>query len=326
MKEHTEASPSSTRTISETPEATIKRLKQQVDVYPVTKHGVADLEDHAKDILLKKSKSGIKTHREEFIEFAVRLSQDKKTNYKGSEELRQSNPKKATIKAADLFGAKDLQLYKLALQEEMESQHYREAVFNESTKFIAGSKWEKPPVIIIAGPSSCGKTTATNAMIQEISQRPKDEHDKSGNLITSVDNGISREVSQIRKLAIRVANMKGYSGIADLHKQSEALDPIKKIVRSAALADNKFGLAIPETYSYWINRFGDERKFLTEMIGSDKRRLIFSRVVGANDDTFQSVVYEMGTNRAWKRSGFEEVSLDLNSRENLPESKAYGAG
>jgi hypothetical protein len=326
MKERAEPDPSNPEV--ERDEATILRLKQQVDVYPVPEngHGVADLGPRGKAILLENTKGNTKTYRDQFIEFAVRLSQDEASNYKGTDELRKTKPGEAAIKAEDLFGPKGLELYKRALQEEMGSPHYRAAVFNESTKFIEGPKWQKPPVIIIGGPSGCGKTYATDAVIKQISQMPQHEHDKSGNLIATVDGGIGREVSQMRKLAIRVANMKGYTGVADLHKESEVLEPIKKTVMAAALEDDKFGLAIPETFAFWINPFDNGKKNLSEMADSNKRELIFSRVVGENADTFQSVVYEMGTKRAWKKDGFEDLSLDLNSRVKLPESKAYGAG
>ena len=325
MKDRTEQAPSSARTKSVQNTTTIDRLKAQIDVYPATQHGrgVVDLNASGQEQLFAQSKKGVKTAREAFIEHAVRMSQDPAKAYKGTDEARKSNPKKATIDMEELFGAEGLRLYHAALQEEAESQQYREAVFNESTKFVEGAKWNKPPVVIIGGPSACGKSSATDAVIQQLSQMPQNEKDQSGNLIACVDGGICREVSQMRKFAIRVANLQGYSGIKDLHNESEALEGVKKIVESAALADDQFGLAIPETFSHWRTSSKGEQ-LLTTMAGLENRELVFTRVVGANDDHFKQSVLQMGTSRAWSSSGVHDVTLDLNSRENLAESKAYG--
>ena len=205
----------------------------------------------------------------------------------------------------------------------MYSKEYRDAVFNESTRFVPGYKWQTTPVIIIGGPSASGKSYATTEVIKQVDLLAKIENDNSGNHITSVDGGVCREVSQMRKLAIRAANIKGYSGIEDLHRQSEVLENAKKCIKKAALEDNKFGLIIPETYSAWMNPFGKEKEFMLEITKSN-RQLIFSKVIGENPEKFQEVVRHMGTRRAWLTEGFEDIELDLNSRENLAESKAYG--
>ena len=56
------------------------------------------------------------------------------------------------------------------------------AVFQESTTHSAGNKWKTRPVIIVAGPSACGKSTAANAAIEQANTAlPTDPDNSDGN-------------------------------------------------------------------------------------------------------------------------------------------------
>ncbi|MCW5584208.1 MAG: hypothetical protein KIT56_10135, partial [Gammaproteobacteria bacterium] len=112
---------------------------------------------------------------------------------------RESDPEKATIKAKDLLGKEGLELYKLALEEEMNSKAYMNAVLDKSTTVHEGWKGDKRPVIIIGGPSASGKTTAKKEVIEKLVEEKKRNNKEAENLLViAVDGGDAREVSQMR--------------------------------------------------------------------------------------------------------------------------------
>ncbi|HHT0592246.1 TPA: hypothetical protein ACTXW4_000692 [Legionella anisa] len=320
-------------TSKETPKQTVSRLTLQIGDYPKPTHGhgVGDLNEAGRTHLYtgvaayNKSHSKLPPnyHRERFIQYVTHLANDETTNFKGCVKMRKNTPENATIKAEALFGKEGLKLYQLALQEEANSEEYREAVFNTGTKFIEGKKWNGTKFIIVPGPSASGKSFATDAVIRKIDQLPQKTDEDSGNVVFCVDGGIPREVSQMRKLAVRVANKKGFSGISDLHDQSKILEDIKTYVKNAALASPNLSIAMPETYSTWSVPFSGHERFIDE-ISKSKRQLIVATVVGKDEGRFREVVRHMGTRRAYKTDNFEQVELDLNSTEGLTESKAYG--
>lgn len=316
---------------------TTQRLFAQLGNYTPTSHGhgVVDLNAESKQILYQNIEAyqqdprnqPTDKYRKQLIRLIDETVQTVQTNYHGSLEERSRQPETATTSMKALLSEEGMTLYKLALREEMYSKEYRDAVFNESTKYVYGPSWAKVPVIIISGPSGCGKSYATDMVVKQVDKLPKKTDGSEGNLLVSSDGGIGRQVSQMRKLVIRAANMKGYSGIDDLHRESKALDPIKDIVRETGLSDARFGIVMPETYSFWIDpRVRPKYQTFMRDISESDRQLIFGMVCGKNKDNFQAVVNYMGTMRAWKRDGFDDVVLDLNSTENLCESKAYGAG
>ena len=204
--------------------------------------GVSRLNENAKLALYKDTTDNpIKTARVAFVNYLKAHKSPKKDIVDGL----YADP----IDAETFLGKEGLKLYQAALQEEMNSREYRDAVFNQATKFISGQQLLKRPTIIIAGPSACGKSSASEKVIDKLKEMPRKPGVDSGTYIACVDNGISREVSQMRKLVIRAANMNGYQGISDLHEKSKVLENAKRYVYDSAMLDEKFGLLIPETYA-----------------------------------------------------------------------------
>nr|AGC71865.1 hypothetical protein [uncultured bacterium A1Q1_fos_2140] len=272
-------------------------------------------------------------HREQFIRYlADWLTQGNASQFPAEREAeRSASPKNAAISAVELLGPKGLELYKLALEEEMYCFQYRLAVFNESTVHIAGEKFQKRPVVFIGGPSGSGKSHAAEAIRLKLCELlPTVAGNKEGKTFVSVDGGDVRKVSQMRKLLIRAANLQGFTGVSDLHAQSAVLEKVKFMVESAALNNkkHKFCIIRPETFSnWWINR--ELNNSMKKISQSEDSQLIFSMVIGEDGDNFQRVVEYMGESRAWKSDGFSDLtldSLDLNETEKgLKESKEYGS-
>lgn len=265
--------------------------------------------------------------RKQFVEY---LHQNPPPQYKGDPHTRTTHPETATISMDKLLGLKGRELYHLALEEEMHSREFRHAVVVNSTTHFDGSKWKQRPVVIVSGPSGCGKSYAAQSAVETADKfLPIIDEDKTGNNVIAVDGGIAREVSQMRKLAIQIANNNGFSGIQDLHAQSKALEKTKKLVQEAAFATPDVGIVIPETFSKWSNPFTVIKNLIQNNLMKrvdelENTKQIFVRVDGKNPSTFQKVVGYMGDNRAWAGGDFEPSALDLN-KTGLSESKAYGA-
>lgn len=267
-----------------------------------------------------------KYFRKAFVEFIQQQENDPSNSYKGDDLLRQTNPEKATVKLEQLFGKEGAHLYKLALEEETYSQEFRDAVLEKSTKHFEGEEWAERPVVIVAGPSASGKSFAAEAVVKAagISLQKKEGNNLDGNYVVSVDGGVPREVSQIRKLAIQHANNQGYTGIKDLHQNSSVLNKVKGSIQEAAFKTSKLGIVIPETFSFWVNPFDKVHKLIPRILNLESTKLIFSRIAGTDDKKFQEVVGYQGSRRAWKTDNFVKEALDLNKTD-LSESKAYGA-
>ncbi|RUR07413.1 hypothetical protein [Legionella sp. km772] len=277
--------------------------------------------------------------RKQFIEFCARKDF---TDFAGDKGKRKTKPETATQSLEELFGKQGAALYKLALAEERHTKEYMNAVFQESTSHSEGNKWSTRPVIIVAGPSACGKSTAANAAIEQAkSALPTDPEDFSGNDIVAADGGVAREVSQMRKLAIQLAVEHGYSGINDLHNKSNVLGDVKDCILEAAYATDNLGVVIPETFSHAktstsmfarIDQLKNTTPIWIRVTGENKS--IFSALLDKITTSFREVVAYMGSRRAFKTSGFkdekpederEDTRYDLNiSKDEIPESKAYG--
>jgi hypothetical protein len=240
---------------------------------------------------------------------------------------RATNPEKANITLKKFLGKQGAELYKLALEEEMHSKEYREAVFRESTTHYDGEKWKERPVVIVAGPSGCGKSFAAESAVKKASEEflAKDPDIRDGNDVISVDGGIVREVSQMRKLLTQAVTNKGFTGVRDLHKQSKVLGKVKDIIQEVALATPTLGVVIPETFSNWVNPRDDVSSLMSRIDKITGTKLIFTRVKGDDPKKFPEVVAFMGSRRAWKTNNFESEPFDLN-KKGVAESKAYGAG
>lgn len=261
--------------------------------------------------------------RKRLIDYLI--SNDILPHFSGDTTERENKPGMAAISMDAFLGEEGEALYKHALEEEMNSKEYRNAVMVKSTTHYEGEKWLERPIVIVAGPSGCGKSYAAQSAVKKASELMPKKLDapKDGNDVIAVDGGIIREVSQMRKLVIQIANNHGYSGIKDLHKQSAILGSLKPCVQRAALKEDA-GLVMPETFSNWINPLASIRGLTERMQETPGSRVIFSRVVNEDDRVFQDVVGFMGARRAWKNKDFAPQELDLNKTQGLSESKAYG--
>lgn len=311
----------------------MNNLKTQIDHYKSFENvpggpGVEHLDPKAKEALYQGT-NAVRTvsAREAFVKYLEQKQHDlPKANVAAGENFAEP------ISAVKFLGSAGLKLYKAALEEEMSSRSYRDAVFNQATKFLAGPRLEKRPIVIIAGPSASGKSYATDTIIEKLKEMPKKIGAEEGNYLACVDNGIGREVSQMRKLLIRTSNIYGYKGIKDLHANSDALTKAKKYVKNAANIDSKFGMVIPDTYAKWGKIPGvaeAKTQFLKDNMVGD-RQVIFSEVIEDVGKTFKESVNFMGNDRAWMKGvvTLPLTRLDrivLNDTKDLAESKKYGA-
>lgn len=261
--------------------------------------------------------------REKFVAYLNQRILDDGKRFQGDVNLRASDPKQATIMMDDLLGKEGTLLYKLALEEEMNSEAYMDAVLNKSTEEYKGTKWTERPIIIVGGPSGSGKSFAAKSVVEHCeSDIKKDSTSKDNiNYVISVDGGVAREVSQMRKMVIRVSIDKGFTGIKDLHKQSK-LEKVKTRIKKHVLRDDcPHGVVIPETFSSFP--WGG-RKLLTTISKLRNTYLIFARVVGKNDETFKETVNKMGNNRAWeKRWGYDLVPMNEVGADGPEKNKLY---
>ncbi len=276
--------------------------------------------------------------RKQFIELAARK---KFEDFEGDKGKRKTNPESATQSLEEFFGKQGAALYKLALQEERYTKEYMNAVFQESTTHSEGAKWKTRPVVIVAGPSACGKSTAATAAIDQANTLlPTDQEDQSGNDIVAADGGVAREISQMRKLAIQVSVEHGFSGVEDLHSKSNVLSDVKDCILEAAYATESLGVVIPETFAKAktsarmferIDQLKNTTPIWLRVTGENVS--IFSTIMEKISTTFREVVAYMGSRRAFKTSGFKDevdgprqkTEYDLNiSKDDIPESKAYG--
>ncbi|MDR3501043.1 MAG: hypothetical protein P4L79_00495 [Legionella sp.] len=265
--------------------------------------------------------------RQQLIEY---IENHKLPEFKsGTPDNRATDPESATINMKELLGEEGVKLYKLALEEEMNSKAFRYAVAEASTTHYEGPKWKKErPVVIVAGPSGCGKShAAQNALKTANRFLPTDDQDMSGNNVIAADGGIVREVSQMRKLLVQVALNQGYTGIEDLHSKSKVLEKTKRYVQAAAFATPDIGVVIPETFSKWVIPLSPIKGLMKRIDALENTKQIFTRVEGADEETFKRTVGFMGSRRAWKTKDFDKhQAIDLNiSKDDICESKAYGA-
>ncbi|MFC3907680.1 hypothetical protein ACFORL_01120 [Legionella dresdenensis] len=267
--------------------------------------------------------------RKAFIEHINTINQKSDNHYKpGNPDIRATSPEKATVTMEGFLGKIGTELYRLALEEEMNSNEYRDAVFSASTTHYEGEKWAKRAVVIVAGPSGSGKTASAVAAVQTTGQfMEKVDGDMSGNDVVAVDGGVAREVSQIRKLAIQVTTNKGYTGIKDLHGHSSVLGKTKDCIQEALFkTTTNVGVVIPETFSMWIKPLNQIKKLMPRIEALENTKHVFCRVEGEEPSLFQKVVGFLGSRRAWKTDGFDqEQTIDMNNSQGMAESKAYGA-
>lgn len=292
--------------------------------------------NHAKLVndYLRKNNAAITTDKSEdpqffrkaFIQYLTKIPSSTGASCNKSDDVKQNQPEKATIKIQAFLNKEGAALYKAALEEERQSFEFMNAVFRQSSTKIPGEKWKERPVIFIGGPSGCGKSYAAQVAIKKTMELlPKEDGEMTNNTIVAVDGGVAREVSQMRKLVIQAANNKGYTGISDLHNNSKALSDVKEKIQNAAFIEPSLGVVIPETFSGSLGlAAGMGSPLLKDVIALKNTKPVFCRVDGQDPSLFQKVVAHMGSRRAWKTSGFSpDEPLNLN-KSDLSESKAYG--
>jgi len=242
-----------------------------------------------------------------------------------SNDIKRNKPGEATITMEELVGKENVGLWHSVFEEEQHSVNYREADLLNSTTSIDGS-WNKDdaPICIVAGVSGGGKTKTS---VDVVSKYVGGDKNKKSFLI-SADGGMGREVSQMRNFLIQIAEMKGYTGIKDLHSHSKAFENTKHQIREAVLTNKNVGLIIPETFSKWVKNPKAAKK-LMKQFNKEGRNIIFAHVKGRTFDVFKKVVAFMGSRRAWKTKWPDKEEgpkkFDLNNKEKtLPESKKYG--
>lgn len=250
-----------------------------------------------------------------------------------------------TVSLKEILGENGIKLLQEALEEETQSDAYREAVFHKSTYiFKTQNDNAKNLDLIVAGPSSSGKTYASISKAAELlgatEIKYSDIDDDNIRYMVSCDGGIVREVSQVRKAVIQLAYKLGYSEITDLHKETKKyLDPIKDTIKQAAqLAD--CGLIIPETFSEWPleeaksnNRYKKEIDSLLTRENEKNTKLHFLSIQeqsSADDFLFADMAQTIkisGKKRSRIKNIINAQTIDLNiSGDAIGESKIYSAG
>lgn len=269
-----------------------------------------------------------KFFRKQLIEY-IAQRQLPKYQPESNQDTRKTNPEGANITLENLLGPEGVELYKLALEEEMKSREFRDATVKNATSHFEGPKWKERPVVIVAGPSACGKSYAAEHAVKTANRfLPTDEQNQSGNNVVAVDGGVVRETSQMRKLLIQIAIHQGYTGVDDLHSKSKTLEGVKKHMQAAAFATPDAGVVIPETFSKIHHLLHPVKNLIYKIAALVNTRQIFTRVTGENAANFQDTVGFMGSRRAWQTQEFDTEPFDLNKTVDvhgtpLCESKAY---
>lgn len=266
-------------------------------------------------------------HRDAFIDYLFSdtiqgkdgLNEDTRNDY-----IRKGKAGDAAVIMEDLLGPEGVKLYKAALVEERFSKEFMDATLRASTKHYEGPKFTKRFATPISAASATGKSYTAKYLIDINTEfMPKDEENQSGNDVVSIDGGIAREISQIRKLALQFAIKKNYTGIKDLQDQSVVLRTVKKDILETAFVSPELNMLLPETFS----KLPESDKLIKRLQNLPDTIVTFSRIVG-NDKSFMQTVKFNGEARAWKTDATklpDEYDLNIDSKL-LPESKAYDAG
>ncbi len=293
------------------------------------------------------------------------------------EFTEKSGPKEKTIQVSTevLLGSDGLALYKLALEEEAHSRQYFNAVLESSKMTVDGKPWgETPPMIIVGGPSGSGKSYAARAITEHLATKIQKEKiapvsdleekvfdripsDKQTTFL-SIDGGITREVSEMRKLVIQYGEFIGKQATDFEDISKEKLKNIKDLIKEYAKVKTEWGIILPETFasakkkkikeaqeiadskeaSVLENKeddsHEDEQDELDELAKTasglyqnekkSDRHIIFTRVTGEDEDNFKKIVETQAENRAFKSQGtITSFDLHLDSKK-IPEWKPKG--
>jgi hypothetical protein len=199
----------------------------------------------------------------------------------------------------EFLGKEGVKLYQDAMQEEMNSYSFRDAVFVDSMKFIEGPRLETPMVIGVAGPSACGKSFAADNIVNHLLARlpVKSEDNSEGNYIVAIDGGIERKISQVRQIALLTSRLMGYPGLNGIDKAQKM--GVKGIIYKAAHAAGTVSMVIPETHSTDLLKasiFDNSAKNYPD------KTHVFGMVVpgsGLDKEEWRPIVGRMGRERSW---------------------------
>jgi len=235
--------------------------------------------------------------------------------------LEPANEKGIELKA--FLDTKGYEFYKAAVNEEVRSQAFRDAVFQKSTNHYGGPTWSQRLIAPFAGPSAAGKSVTQPKLIAKIAELMPKSNRNDGNDIVSVDGGVEREVSQIRGIVLQVALAKGFNGINDLDKKENKADvPLKKIVEKTVLATPGLNMVIPKTYT------SEALNFVSGSVGKDEFKK-YDKVDDGNAilafgivEAEHGNVVKNGTSRARNATEFTEQEIGMNVKPPC-ESKDY---
>ncbi|MFI4962907.1 MAG: hypothetical protein ACHP6H_03520, partial [Legionellales bacterium] len=140
--------------------------------------------------------------RAQFVDYIVKLNaeRDQQAYYKyvnagiqpataeGFAKYRKEHPDDASASLEELLGKEGVVLYNLALEEEVNSKEFMNALFCKSTQKIEGATWLQRPVIFVAGVSASGKSFAVG-LIFKMANRfiSKGSSSEQGNYAVAVE-------------------------------------------------------------------------------------------------------------------------------------------
>lgn len=221
------------------------------------------------------------------------------------------------ISMKDLLGVEGSKAYYAAMKEELESVAFRNAVLRASTELYRGKEWKTPIDAYVGGASATGKSYATRVFIEEAGKLVgvKNTVEERGNLVASIDGGIERSMSQMRKLVIQIALSLGYDGVSNLKDRIKIKNHVEMATKkSKGLSTVNVNTFVGMDSSKW-------KSILNQAVSLKKSRQFIFCNVTANKRTanFQ------GNSRAFGGVSQEDRSQILPNKNPslLPESKKY---
>lgn len=233
------------------------------------------------------------------------------------------------------------------------SPSFRTAVFLKSTQMNNDPSYNEKVVCWVGGPSASGKSFSAKGVLNHMAESGKVEkaEGKNGNTIVSIDGGVERDVSQMRKMVLQTAMNYGFKGISDLHKETKL--GIKKDVKAAAMATDNVHVIIPATFTkdyvaLKVGMSGDIEKYAKDpninqifvMIRGEEEKesknllkissdgIPIESFIERDEPRFQTSVRFQGESRAWATSELiqkydDPNKIDINNPNVGAESKNY---
>lgn len=224
--------------------------------------------------------------------------------------------KKITME--QLLGKKGLEKYKAALQEEMNSLNFKKEIIrhsyidtkvliekgpfaseNEKDTIKKWPGWNEKCRLIVAGASGVGKTFNSRKILTYLifqNVHPQTQHRKNSRISSnsnagikdfiSIDGGLIREVSQMRKAVLQCALTLGYAGILDLQDNTK-LDTLKKNIREH-IKSKDIHIIEPLTYAGFIyEKLGSfvRNPTLVHEINTEPYSIMFANIIGNHEQT-----------------------------------------